>query len=126
MLKRIAPLLILLFAIPMLVEAQITTSSISGTVKNATDEPLVGATITAVHQPSGSRYATTSRAGGAFTINNMRVGGPYTIEISFVGFSTDKQEDVYLKLAETYLVTSSLKNSTGELTNVVVTTAGTP
>lgn len=123
MLKRIAPLIALLLAIPTLMMAQVTTSSLTGSVKNASDEPLVGATITALHTPSGTRYATTSRAGGVFTINNMRVGGPYTIEISFVGFQTDKHEEIYLKLAETFLLNSTMKSTSAELTNVVVTTA---
>ena len=86
MLKRISPLLILLFAIPFALTAQITTSSIVGSVKSVTNEPLVGASVSALHVPSGTRYATTSRAGGQFTIENMKAGGPYTIEISFVGF----------------------------------------
>src|SRR5687767_6963629 len=124
MLKRITPLIILLLlAMPFTMLAQITTSSVVGSVKNATGEPLVGASITAVHQPSGTRYATTSRNGGQFTIDNMRVGGPYTIEITFVGFKTDKQEDVTLKLAEPFLLNVALEVSTGELSNVVVTTA---
>lgn len=125
MLKRITPLIVLLLLLtPFIMKAQITTSSITGTVKGASDEPLAGATVTAIHQPTGTKYATTSRAGGQFTINNMRVGGPYTIEISFVGFVTDKQEEVYLKLAEPFLFTTTLKSGTGELTNVVLTTTG--
>ena len=122
MLKRIAALLIMLIAVNFTVSAQITTSSLSGTVKNATDEPLVGATITATHLPSGTKYSTTSRGGGQYNIANMRVGGPYTIEVTFVGFVTDRQEDVFLKLAETFYLVSALKPSTGELTNVVITT----
>lgn len=125
MLKRITPLIVLLLLLtPFIMKAQITTSSITGTVKGANDEPLAGATVTAIHQPTGTKYATTSRAGGQFTINNMRVGGPYTIEISFVGFVTDKQEEVYLKLAEPFLFTTTLKSGTGELTNVILTTTG--
>lgn len=125
MLKRITPLIVLLLLLtPFIMKAQITTSSITGTVKGANDEALAGATVTAIHQPTGTKYATTSRAGGQFTINNMRVGGPYTIEISFVGFVTDKQEEVYLKLAEPFLFTTTLKSGTGELTNVVLTTTG--
>ena len=54
--------------------AQITTSAVNGTVKNNADEPLVGATIVATHQPSGTKYSTVSRAGGQFSIQNMRVG----------------------------------------------------
>jgi outer membrane receptor protein involved in Fe transport len=51
----------------------------------------------------------------------MRVGGPYLIEISFVGFQTDKQEEIYLKLAETFLLNTNLKSTSGELTQVVLT-----
>jgi len=123
MLKRITPLIILLLAIPCTMMAQITTSSVIGSVKNPAGEALVGASVSAVHVPSGTRYATTSRASGQFVIENMRVGGPYTIEISFVGFKTDKQEDIVLKLAEPYLLNVSLETSTSELTTVVVTTA---
>ncbi len=123
MLKRITPLIILLFAVPITLMAQITTSRVLGSVKSADGEPLVGASVTAVHQPSGTRYSTTSRAGGQFTMDNMRVGGPYTIEITFVGFNTDRQEDITLKLAEPFLLNVVMQPVTGELTNVIVTTA---
>ena len=122
MLKRIIPVITLLLAIPVLLDAQVTTSSLSGTVTGANNEPLVGATITATHQPSGSKYATTSKAGGTFTISNMRVGGPYLVEISFVGFQTDKQDEIYLKLAETFLLNTTLKTAGAELAQVVLTT----
>jgi hypothetical protein len=123
MLKRIMPLLVILLALSTTVFGQVTTSSLVGTVKNASGDPLAGASITAVHQPSGTKYATTSRNSGQFNIDNMVVGGPYTIEISFVGFQTDKLEDVYLRLAEPFIHNLNLKSTSGELTNVVVTTA---
>lgn len=122
MLKRILFLLALAFVASPLLFAQITTSSISGTVKNASNEPLVGATIAATHLPSGTKYVTISRGGGQFTISNMRVGGPYLIEVTFVGFDVDKYEDVYLKLAESFLLNSELIKTTTTLENVVVTT----
>ncbi|MEI9909041.1 MAG: carboxypeptidase regulatory-like domain-containing protein [Bacteroidota bacterium] len=122
MLKRIIPVIAFLFAFPAMMVAQITTSSISGTVTGITKEPLVGATITATHQPSGTRYVTTSKSGGQVYIQNMRVGGPYLIEISFVGFETEKLENVYLQLAESFILTSALKSANSTLENVVVTT----
>jgi hypothetical protein len=121
MLKRIIPVITLLFAIPVMMMAQVTTSSLSGNVTGANNEPLVGATVTATHQPSGTKYVTISKSGGQFNIANMRVGGPYLVEISFVGFQTDKQDEVYLKLAETFLLNSSLKSTAGELAQVVLT-----
>lgn len=122
MLKRIVFLFVVaLVASPMLF-AQITTSAINGAVKNNADEPLVGATIVATHQPSGTKYSTVSRAGGQFSIQNMRVGGPYLIEVSFVGHDAGKYENVYLQLAETFLLNPSLVKTASSLENVVVTT----
>ncbi|MBI3138449.1 MAG: TonB-dependent receptor [Sphingobacteriales bacterium] len=122
MLKRIVFLLVVaLVASPMLF-AQITTSAINGTVKNNAEEPLVGATIVATHQPSGTKYSTISRAGGQFSIQNMRVGGPYLIEISFVGHDAGKFENVYLQLAESFLLNPYLNKTSASLENVVLTT----
>ena len=96
--------------------------SISGIVTSSTGEPLVGASIIATHQPSGSRYATVSHTGGEYSIKNMRVGGPYLIQISFVGFDMERVDEVYLKLAENFIVNSNLAKAVGTLENVIVTT----
>ena len=124
MLKRILFLLVVALVASPLLFAQITTSAINGTVKNNADEPLVGATIVATHQPSGTKYSTVSRAGGQFSIQNMRVGGPYLIEITFVGYKTEKIEDVYLQLAESFQLTPALTKAEATLENVVVTGTG--
>ncbi|HNR17102.1 MAG TPA: carboxypeptidase regulatory-like domain-containing protein [Chitinophagaceae bacterium] len=122
MLKRIVLLFVVALAASPLLFAQITTSAINGTVKNNADEPLVGATIVATHLPSGTKYTTVSRAGGTYSIQNMRVGGPYLIEISFVGHEADKHENVYLQLAESFLLNPLLTKTTASLENVVITT----
>ncbi len=77
-----------------------TTSSINGKVKEKSGEPLPGATVLATHTPSGSRYAATTDSEGTFRISNMRVGGPYKIEISYVGFKTYTESDAFLQLGE--------------------------
>lgn len=122
MLKRILFLFVLAFMAGSSLFAQITTSAIGGSVKGATDEPLVGATIVATHLPSGTKYTTVTRAGGSFAIQNMRVGGPYVIEITFVGYKVEKVEDVYLQLAESFQLTPQLIKNEATLENVVVTT----
>ncbi len=122
MLKRILFLFALAFMASPFVNAQITTSALGGTVKSMTDEALVGASIVATHQPSGTKYTTVSRAGGVFAIQNMRVGGPYIIEITYVGFKTEKIEDLYLQLAETSQLTPQLTKTDATLENVVLTT----
>jgi outer membrane receptor protein involved in Fe transport len=122
MLKRILFLFALAFMASPFVFAQVTTSALGGTIKSVTDEPLVGATVTATHLPSGTKYLTTTRAGGVFSIQNMRVGGPYEIEITFVGYKTEKINDVYLQLAESFNVTPLLAKTEATLENVILVT----
>jgi hypothetical protein len=124
MLKRLLFLLAFAFTASPLLFAQVTTSTLTGTVKSATDEPLTGATITATHTPSGTKYGTISRGAGQYTIPNMQVGGPYLVEISFVGYETDKYDDIYLRLAESFLLNPSLKKANSTLENVVLTASG--
>lgn len=122
MLKRIVFLLIVALMASPLLFAQITTSAINGSVKSNTEEPLVGATVVATHLPSGTKYSTVSRGGGQFVIQNMRVGGPYLIEISYVGHDAEKYENIYLQLAESFLLNSFLNKTSASLENVVITT----
>jgi len=122
MLKRLLFLFAMVFIASPFLLAQITTSAINGTVRGGSDEALVGATIVATHIPSGTKYATTSRGGGAFSIQNMRSGGPYLIEVSYVGHDPEKFENIFLQLAESFILNSSLKKTNATLENVVVST----
>ncbi len=117
--------LLLVFLLPAFAMAQVTTSSIVGTVTTSSGAALEGASIKAIHTPSGTSYATFSRGGGNFTIPNMRVGGPYTLEISYVGFTSQKVEDITLRLGESFNIAISLKESQGDNAVVIVTSAKT-
>ncbi len=100
-------------------KAQVTTSSMTGTIKDA-KETLPGASVKATHTPTGSVYAVTSNSSGRFYIGNMRVGGPYIVEFSFVGFKTQKLENVYLKLGESFNLDVTLVDNASTLSEVVV------
>ncbi|HMU10497.1 MAG TPA: TonB-dependent receptor [Ferruginibacter sp.] len=118
--KKILPLLITLFAIPALLKAQVTTSSISGTVKQSNGEVLAGATIVAVHTPSGTRYETVSNKSGVFTMPGLRPGGPYTLSCQFTGMKKQDVEDITLTLGDAYTVSLTMVPSSTTLTEVVV------
>jgi Carboxypeptidase regulatory-like domain len=122
MLKRILFLFAFALLAGPLLFAQITTSSISGTVKSTTDEPLVGATVVATHLPTNTKYISVSRAGGVIRIENMRSGGPYLIEVTFVGHDKETYQDIYLQLAESFILNPSLKKTDVALETVVLTT----
>jgi hypothetical protein len=120
MLKRLLFLLLLAITASPLLFAQVTTSSLTGSVKDSKGQPLPGATISATHLPTGTRYVVTTGRAGQFNIADMRPGGPYHIEISFVGFETQKLDEIYLKLAEPFLLDAVVNTKDAVLENVVV------
>ena len=81
--------------------AQVTTSALDGIVTDAEGKPLTGATVIAKHTPSGSEYGVASDRFGSFRIQGMRPGGPYTVEVSFIGYRTAKVENLTLALGNT-------------------------
>lgn len=123
--QRIVRLTIaLLFFIPMCLTAQVTSSSITGTVRGGT-ENLAGATMTAIHQPTGTTFRTVSLTGGLFNLVNLIPGGPYSIEVSFVGYQNYRQDSVFLGLGENTRIDVPLVATSGTLTEVVVSASST-
>ena len=116
--KRLLLTVALLFVVAVSM-AQVTTSSVRGVV-TANDKPLVGATIVATHTPSGTIYGAITNAEGHYYINGMRVGGPYEIKVSFVGYNNVVYRDLSLKLGETSTYDAQLIESSMEVDDVVV------
>jgi hypothetical protein len=86
---------------PLTVLAQgITTASISGIVTDENGTPLVGANVVAEHLPSGTRYGASTRNNGQYNIYNMRIGGPYKITASYIGYREKVVQDIYLNLGQ--------------------------
>ena len=91
----------LCLALPGILGAQgVTTSAVSGIVTDTSGAPIEGATVLAIHTPSGTQYRARSRSSGAYTLPNVRVGGPYRITATFIGFQPGSAEDVFLNLGE--------------------------
>jgi len=101
--------------------AQVTTASVNGLVTDDKGAPLPGVTVVATHTPSGAQYGTTTRADGRYNLPNLRVGGPYTIEFSFLGFAAQTNDGINLALAQKLPLNTSLKEEGIELEGVTVT-----
>jgi hypothetical protein len=121
MLKRIIQFVLAIMLLPTITMAQSTTSGLSGSVKTNTGEVLVGATVIATHEPTGTVYKVQSRTGGRFDINNMNPGGPYSVEVSFTGFANEKKIDIYLSLGENFKVDFALASKATNIGGVTVT-----
>ena len=98
MVRKLKILSVALFLlIATIVQAQVTTSSMSGRVTDV-DGAVIGATVVATHTPSGTTYGTVTNMEGRYNLNGMRVGGPYTIVISYIGYSDNVTEGVTISL----------------------------
>jgi hypothetical protein len=98
-----------------------TTASLSGVVTDGKGEALPGATVLAIHTPTNTQYGVGTNADGRYNIQGMRVGGPYTIRVSFVGYQDITKTGIVLALGETLRLDIPLSASATELGNVVVT-----
>ncbi|TDE31671.1 MULTISPECIES: carboxypeptidase regulatory-like domain-containing protein [Flavobacterium] len=123
LLKLFLILVVIMFANPGVYAQGNTTSSISGNVYDKDSQTLPGASILATHTPSGTRYTASTDGTGNFRISNMRVGGPYKIVITFVGFKTFEDSDVYLQLGDSKDFKVVLQEESNELQEVVVRTS---
>ncbi|MCE5179161.1 MAG: TonB-dependent receptor [Porphyromonadaceae bacterium] len=100
--------------------AQITTSSMSGRVSDA-EGAVIGATVIATHQSSGTTYGAVTNLEGRFNLNGMRVGGPYTVEVSYIGYGTSTTNNITLSLGENYVLNVVLSEEATSLDEIVVT-----
>src|SRR5690606_4264110 len=119
-LTKIFSTLLFLGLIPFFGNSQVTTSSITGSVQSSTGENLEGATVTAVHTPSGTQYQTLAKTGGTFILPNLRIGGPYTVTVNYVGFKVQTFEGINLVLGEPYNLKVVMGEDIQEIEAVVV------
>ena len=101
--------------------SQVTTSSIKGVISDETNVGLPGANVIAVHTPTGTTYGAATNIDGRFNLVNLRVGGPYTITVSYVGYNDQSFSDVFLTLGKTENLALSLTPDSAQLDEVVLT-----
>ncbi|WP_420581084.1 TonB-dependent receptor [Reichenbachiella sp.] len=101
--------------------AQTTTSWITGRVQGADGADLVGSTVIAIHVPTGTKYGVSTRLDGGYDIPNAKIGGPYSVEVSFVGFKSQKAEGVFLTLGQKQRLDFVLQEDATTIQEVVIT-----
>jgi len=99
----------------------VTTAAINGRVTSTTGEPLPGANVIAVHNPSGTTYGTATRNDGRFNLQGLRVGGPYTVTVSFVGYKPAKREGITLLLSQNLEIDFVLTEQAVQVAGVEIT-----
>jgi outer membrane receptor protein involved in Fe transport len=119
-LKKFVRLLTVLLAFPFALAAQVTTGSISGTVKDEKGALLEGATVRVVNTQNGAVKLSKTDKGGRYLVPNLDAGGPYTVTVSFVGQTIPDKKDIYIQLGTTEVLDFISQNSSDLLLSVVV------
>ena len=101
-------------------KAQVTTGSLTGTIKNEHNTILSGVSIKATHVPSGTVYSSSSNQDGRYTVPNLRPGGPYIIEVTYVGNEAIRYENVIIPLGDPFLLNILMEDSQNQLEEVSV------
>ncbi|MFC5269321.1 TonB-dependent receptor [Adhaeribacter terreus] len=115
--------LLLALVLPMHVSwAQSTTASLNGLVSDESGSPLPGATIIALHNPTNTQYVATTNTDGRYNIQNMRVGGPYTVKTSYVGFQEQSRQNIFLSLGQSVKLDFAISSGTIGLGEVEIST----
>lgn len=102
----------------------VTTASIGGLITDSQGEPLPGANVVALHTPSGTTYGAVTDFDGYYRISNMRVGGPYKVTITYVGFKEYLDANVYLQLGDSKKINVNMSEDDNVLDEVVLTYEG--
>ena len=100
--------------------AQLTTSKIAGTITDNSGEPLFGASVLIVHLPTGTQSGSMTQDNGRYIVPNLRVGGPYKITFSYIGFKEQVVNNIYLTLGETTNIDAKLVEDNTSLDEVVI------
>ncbi|MEZ4911119.1 MAG: carboxypeptidase regulatory-like domain-containing protein [Saprospiraceae bacterium] len=99
---------------------QVTTSSMSGKVTDDKGEALIGANVLVVHNPTGTQYGTISNENGFYNLVNMRVGGPYSVTISYIGYQNFTIDNIILRLGESTNINAVLAEDGVQLESIEV------
>ncbi|MDH6358794.1 TonB-dependent receptor [Parabacteroides sp. PF5-9] len=120
--SRLLPIILFLFlSISTTIHAQVTTATINGQTQEFSGNYLVGVNIKATHTPTGTVYYTISQQDGTYHLNNLRIGGPYTIEYTYIGFNKETRTGIDLTLGENVRLNIIMQENTQALEEITIT-----
>jgi hypothetical protein len=102
------------------IEAQVTTAGMSGKITDGSDEPMIGVNIKATHAPTGTVYYTVTQTNGNYSFNNLRIGGPYIVDYTYIGYNQETRTGIVLALGEELRLNITMREDTQALDEVVV------
>jgi hypothetical protein len=90
------------------VNAQVTTATLVGLVRDTSGAVIPGASIIATHEGTGVARESVTDANGEFVLSALP-SGPYTVRIELTGFKTSLNQGMQLGAGQTVRQTFSLE-----------------
>lgn len=115
-LKHSGLLMFVVLAFTYTMSAQVTTATLSGSVKDPKGAALASATVTVEFSDAGIKQVLTTNADGRFTLSNLRVGGPYKVTVNHVSHQQTTTENIFLDLGLNNSVEITMEETAKELT----------
>lgn len=107
--------LILLFNFHNNIYSQVTSSSMTAKVYDGyTNEELIGVLVKITHIPTGTVYNVHTNEKGMYNIQGLRPGGPYKIELSYIGFESKQIDNIFIALGDNLSLNIELKEIENE------------
>jgi len=113
-------LLLVIFSFQEIKSQGVTTASMNGIVKDINGEPLPSANVIAIHEPTGLKYGANTTTEGRFSLPNLKIGGPYTVTVSYVGYRKEQQGNIYLTLGQNFRLEFTLQVETVNMQEITV------
>ncbi|MDR1200278.1 MAG: carboxypeptidase regulatory-like domain-containing protein [Tannerellaceae bacterium] len=101
-------------------EAQVTTASMSGKITDGLSEPMIGVNIKATHAPTGTVYYTVTQTNGSYSFTNLRIGGPYIVDYTYIGYNQETRTGIVLALGEEFRLNITMREDTQALDEIVI------
>ena len=92
----------------------------NGIVKDIAGEPLPSANVIAIHEPTGTKYGAYTTTDGRFSLPNLKIGGPYSVAVTYVGYKKEQQENIYLNLAQNFRVEFVLQSEAVSMKEITI------
>ncbi|MBI9057453.1 carboxypeptidase regulatory-like domain-containing protein [Labilibaculum sp. DW002] len=106
--------------LPNALSQGVTTSSMRGKIVDGNNAPVFAATVVATHTPTGTQYGTITQDDGRFDMRNMKIGGPYTVTVTFIGYKETKQENIHLQLNKSSEVNLVLNEDNVQIDEITI------
>ncbi len=104
----------------------VTTAAVAGRITDETGAPVPVAEVILVSGATGERHTARTRGDGTYSVENVSVGGPYTVTVRALGFEPKTSDAFMVTLGQRLTLDLSLKRAAIEVAAISVTAESDP